>query len=92
MNQIEISIRAKGLPDKRYRLMVSLMRVDRPKYWNFHCFNCGSKICELVNRDVFDVADFYDAQNINNSGTLKHCKGTQPNGLACPYSYFFNML
>ena len=92
MNSMKITFVSRQYePDKRYRIMVSLMRSDRPKYWNFKCFHCGSKVCELVNRDVFDVVDFYDPQSTENSGVLKHCKGTLPNGLPCQYSYFFNI-
>lgn len=89
MNQLEVHL--KFVRDRRYRLMVTLVRSDRPRYWNFSCFNCSSKVCELANRDVLDISDFYDPQDVNNSGTLKHCKGTLPDGLPCPYSYFFNV-
>lgn len=80
----------KPLADRRYRIMVTLIRSDRPRYWNFNCMNCGSKVCELVNMEVYDMSDFYDPNNVNNAGTLKHCKGAIDN-MACPYSYFFNM-
>lgn len=76
--------------DKRYRLMVTLLRSDRPRYWNFLCHNCGSKLCELANREVYAITDFYDPQDINHSGIVKHCKGTI-DGFACPYSYYFDV-
>lgn len=99
MNQLQVAFIARiprpaqGQPDKRYRIMVSLIRADRPKNWIFKCVNgdCDYKVCEIVNREVYDIVDFYDPQDVNNNGTLKHCKGTLPSGLACPYSYFFNM-
>lgn len=94
MNSLEIVFRTKHIKlerDKRYKLMVSLMRTDRPRYWNFLCFNCGSKVCELANRDVDGITDFYDPQDLGNTGVIKHCKGTLPDGLPCPYSYFFNV-
>lgn len=77
--------------DKRYRILVNLVRSDRPRYWNFKCFNCSSKIVELMNLEVLDATDFYDSQNLNNSGIGRHCKGTLDDGLPCPYSYFFNV-
>lgn len=89
MNSLQIIFTAKR--DKRYRLMVTLARSDRPRYWNFLCNNCGSKICELQNKEIIDITDFYDPQDLNNSGIIRHCKGTEKNGRACPYSYFFNL-
>lgn len=91
MNILEISLRTRGMPDKRYRIMVTLMRSDRPQVWNFICSNCGSKVCELNNSRVIDMTDFYDPQDLINSGNSRHCKGTLPNGLPCPYTYFFNL-
>jgi hypothetical protein len=97
MNQLEvIFFQGKPAPapvrDKRYRVLVTLMRSDRPRFWTFLCMNCGSKIAELQNYEVTGVDDFYDPQNINNAGIGRHCKGTQPSdGLPCQYSYFFNV-
>lgn len=98
MNSLEISFRARvvaiepqGEPDRRYRILVTLIRSDRPRYWNFLCHNCGSKLVELQNLEVLTLDDFYDPQNINNSGIGRHCKGQMPSGQACPYSYFFNV-
>ncbi len=78
-------------PDNRYRLLVTLIRSDRPRYWNFLCFNCGSKVVELQNLEVMGVDDFYDPQNLNNAGIGRHCKGRTEDGIDCPYSYFFNV-
>lgn len=87
---IEVTI-TQAVPDKRYRVLVSLIRSDRPRYWNFLCFICGSKVVELQNYDVYGIDDFHDPQNINNAGVGKHCKGTLPGGLPCQYSYFFRL-
>lgn len=90
----KITIRkAQPEPDKRYRIMVTLIRSDRPRVWVFKCMSCGSKVCEIVNCEVYDVADFYDPENPSSAGTMKHCKGLQPQmtNVPCPYSYFFNM-
>ncbi len=94
MNMLEITFRhkpVKAVPDKRYRVLVRLVRSDRPRYWNFLCANCGTKLVELNNLEVFAITDFFDPENLNNSGIGKHCKGLLPGGLPCPYSYFFNI-
>ena len=93
MNELEITFySAKNIArDRRYRCLVRLIRSDRPRNWNFMCMNCGSKIGELMNYEVIGIDDFYDPSNVANHGVGRHCKGTQPNGQACPYSYFFNL-
>lgn len=53
--------------------------------------NCGSKIVELQNLEIYGVSDFFDPENINNTGIGRHCKGTTADGLPCPYTYFFNV-
>ena len=92
MNSLEITFRA-SVRDRRYRVLVTLIRSDRPRYWTFKCFNdgCDYKVAELQNYEVIAINDFYDPQNIANSGVGRHCKGTLPNGQACPYSYFFQL-
>lgn len=77
--------------DRSYRVMVSLSRSDRPRYWNFLCHNCGSKVVELQNHEVYSIDDMYDSQNISNWAIGKHCKGTLKDGLPCPYHYFFHV-
>ncbi len=94
MNSLEVTFRAKTvITDKRYRILVTLIRSDRPRYWEFTCVNgaCKTKIVDLQNLDVVGLDDFYDPQNINNTGIGRHCKGTQVDGLPCPYSYFFHV-
>lgn len=94
MNILEIQFRDRHVianPDNRYRLLVDLKRADRPRYWSCLCMNCGSKIVELQNLEVYAISDFFDPTNLNNTGIGKHCKGTQPDGLPCPFSYFFNV-
>jgi len=97
MNQLQVAFITRtgppkpkpAVPDKRYRLLVTLIRSDRPRYWNFLCHNCGSKVVELQNLEVLAIDDFYDPQNLNNAGVGRHCKGTV-DGFACPYTYFFS--
>lgn len=38
--------------DFRYSITVVLMREGRPKYWEFHCPFCTTKICELDGRVI----------------------------------------
>lgn len=98
MNEIEVAFRTRivkvstvVVPDRRYRILVTLMRSDRPRYWNFLCHNCGSKIVELMNEEVIGIDDFFDPQNPSNHGVGRHCKGIMDTGLACPYSYYFQL-
>ncbi|CAB4132718.1 hypothetical protein UFOVP253_58 [uncultured Caudovirales phage] len=78
-------------PDRRYRILVTLIRSDRPRYWNFLCHNCGSKVIELQNYDVIAEDDFYDPKNAENAAVGRHCKGLLNGGLPCQYSYFFKL-
>lgn len=94
MNSLEVIFRTKVVtanPDNRYRILVDLKRADRPRYWSALCMNCGSKLVELQNLEVYAVNDFFDPENLNNTGIGRHCKGTMPDGLSCPYSYYFNV-
>jgi len=101
MNELEIlfiaKAKAKAKPvvvkqDMRYRMLVTLIRSDRPRYWSFLCMNCGSKIGELQNYEVIGADDFYDPQNVNNHGFSRDCKGTiEATGRACPYTYVFRL-
>ncbi len=77
--------------DRQYRVLVTLMRTDRPRQWNFLCNNCGSKVIELQNVEVKAIDDMYDPQNLQNWAIGRHCKGTDKNGLSCRYSYFFHV-
>jgi len=79
------------VPDNRYRCLVSLMRSDRPQVFTFECMKCHSKVCQIVNSDIFAIDDFYDPQNIAYSGVSKDCKGITTDGLPCRYTYFFNL-
>lgn len=82
----------KVVEDRHYTTLVSLQRVDRPRYWTFLCPNCGSKIAELNNLEVYAINDFFDPANLNNSGVGRKCKGyIAASGLPCPYKYFFSV-
>lgn len=83
----------KVVEDRHYTTLISLRRTDRPRYWVFKCFNngCDSKIAEINNLEVYAIDDFFDPANLNNSGIGRKCKGTLPDGLPCPYKYFFSV-
>lgn len=91
--RIEISqpFRTQPMPDNRYRVLVNLMRSERPEMWTFTCMRCGTKIVELMNCQVYGIDDFYDPQNLRNVGIGRHCKGRLSDGMLCPYTYFFNL-
>ncbi len=80
-----------GIADKRYRVLVNLMRSDRPRYWTFNCHNCKASVIHLQNVEVVSLDDFYDPQNLNYAGPVKDCKGRESSGMACPYTYFFRL-
>lgn len=88
--RIEMTFPAPGM-DNRYKCLVRLIRADRPRMWAFRCHNCQSKVVDLMNEEVIAIDDFFDPQNPMNHGVGKHCKGTQKDGLPCPYSYFFQL-
>lgn len=92
MNQLEVIIHTKiAVQDRRYRILVTLKRSDRPVCWNWLCNNCGAKVQELLNYDAIGMDDFYDPQNVNNAAVGRHCKGTMPTGMPCPFSYYFKL-
>lgn len=91
MNSLQIIFNAKVNRDPHYRVLVSLVRSDRPRHWIFKCLNCGSHIAKLQNYEVEGLTDFYDAMNLNNHAIGRHCKGTLDNGLPCPYDYYFHL-
>lgn len=44
-----------GDKDYRYTIRIYLLREDRPKYWEFHCPYCGTKVCELNGPMVYGI-------------------------------------
>jgi hypothetical protein len=66
-----------GDDDKRYRLSIILAAEKRPKYWDFHCCRCTTKIVELsgVVLAISDVSDL-EAQPEYQAAPLNvECKG-----------------
>jgi len=90
MNVLQLAYISKPEPDRRYRILVSLQRSDRPRYWHFLCPNCGAKVCELMNQEIYTMTDFYDAQNLQNHAVGIRCKGANK-GEYCRYWYYFNI-
>jgi len=87
----QLRIEVQPVPqDRYYRCLVSLKRTDRPRYWGFRCHNCGEKVVELQNLEVFTIDDFYDPQDINNTAIGKVCHG-KVDGKRCGYMYFFHV-
>lgn len=39
--------------DPRYMVRLFLIREERPKYWNFYCMYCGTKLCEVSGTMVY---------------------------------------
>lgn len=61
--------------DRRYRVLVLLQRVDRPKYWTFKCFQCGADVGEVVNAEVQAVSDLVDTESVGNMIVGHRCNG-----------------
>lgn len=79
-------------PDRRYRVLVNLVRADRPKYWTFHCPHCQMKVCEISNSDVVGMGDLIDMSNSELGLVGTRCDGRSPLGVGrCNYWYYFNL-
>lgn len=90
MNELQIIfLKGKSQPDRKYRILVQLQRADRPRYWNFLCNNCGTKVVELQNYEILSMTDFYDPQSPTNAAVGRPCKGYVHGQGSCPYTYFF---
>lgn len=78
--------------DRRYRVLVSLVRADRPRYWTWHCPNCQKAIAELSNTDVVGMTDFADMNNQENALVGVRCHGRLQSGMGyCNFWYYFNL-
>lgn len=66
-----------GDDDKRYRLSIILAAEKRPKYWDFHCCRCTTKIVELsgVVLAVSDVSDLEAQPDYQAAPLSVECKG-----------------
>lgn len=66
-----------GDEDRRYRVTVTLVAEKRPRYWEFHCPACKTKICELsgVLIAVSDVADLDAVPDYQPAPMTLECTG-----------------
>lgn len=77
-------------PDKRYRVLVILQRSDRPRYYDFYCFKCQYKVCELVNTEVRAMQDLVSYEDLHTIGASVRCDGRYQGG-HCPCWYTFSL-
>lgn len=82
------------MPEKdfRYRILVNLVRSDRPRYWTFHCPNCQQKVGELSNVEMKTMTDIIDMSNMDKQLVGMRCDGRSPDGIGrCNIWYYFNL-
>lgn len=72
-----------GDTDYRYMIRVYLIRVGRPKYWNFHCPQCGEKVCELNGELAYMIDVTPDSRA---AGTRFHCQSRTCRGMWFEFS------
>ncbi len=78
--------------DRRYRILVNLVRSDRPAYWTFHCMHCQKPFGELANAEIESVTDFFDMRNTSKVLRGDRCDGRSPTGIGrCGFWYYFNL-
>lgn len=78
--------------DLRYRILVNLVRSDRPRYWTWHCPNCQMRVAELANADVMSCSDIIDMKNQEKTLVGVRCGGRSPLGVGrCDTWYYFNL-
>jgi hypothetical protein len=76
--------------DRRYRVLITLQRSDRPRYWTFNCHNCNWKVCELSNTEVVAASDVMDMHNGELVMVGVRCDGRSPTGIGrCNRWYYF---
>lgn len=79
-------------PDLRYRILVNLVRTDRPRYWTWHCPHCQFPVGELANGEVINMSDVIDMTNMDKLLVGKRCGGRSPTGIGrCGFWYYFNL-
>lgn len=49
--------------DYRYTIKMYLVRDSRPKYWEFRCAFCGTKVCELNSDLAYGIDLTHDSGN-----------------------------
>lgn len=61
--------------DRRYRMLVTLERSDRPVAFTFHCPRCTRRVVELVNADITNISDISDFSNSDTPLVGHRCDG-----------------
>lgn len=66
-----------GEIDQRYRTTITLVAEKRPRYWEFHCPACKTKVCELsgVMVSITDLADVDAVPDYQPAPVLYECTG-----------------
>lgn len=78
--------------DRRYRIMVNLVRTDRPRYWTWHCPHCQFPGGEMVNTEIASMTDLMDMGNLEKAMVGHRCGGRSPIGRGrCDFWFYFNL-
>lgn len=78
-------------PDRRYRVLVNLVRTDRPCYWTWNCPHCQRPLVEISNAFPSSVTDLIDMTNTDKMLIGKRCDGRSPTGIGrCDFWWYFN--
>ena len=81
-----------GEPDLRYRILVNLVRTDRPRYWKWHCPHCQFPLIELSNVMQASMTDIIDMNNMDKALVGIRCGGRSPIGRGrCDFWFYFNL-
>lgn len=66
-----------GDEDQRYRTTITLVAEKRPRYWDFHCPACRTKVCEIsgIMISISDVADVNSIPDYQPAPMNCECKG-----------------
>ena len=66
-----------GGDDFRYRISITLIADQRPKYWDFHCIRCKGKVVELSGSvmSMSDSADLTVVPDYHPAPLIAKCSG-----------------
>lgn len=77
--------------DRRYRMLVSLVRTDRPTHWKWHCPRCTMPVAEFINSDVIATTDLMDFDNPDTHLVGVRCDGRYQ-GARCSFWFYFSIV
>ena len=66
-----------GDKDYRYTIRVYLLRQDRPRYFDFKCNYCGTKVCELNGVIVYLSDITHDNNSLIQPTNRFRCSGRE---------------